>query len=132
MNKYTFLIASIILAAGIIVGAFVITRSSAGVSSSGAAPATHMEGGAQIVEITAKGGYYPSVIAARAGIPTIIRVRTRSTFDCSAAFTIPSLGIRKMLPPSGVSEFPVPAQRAGDELQALCGMGMYSATIQFR
>ena len=60
--------------------------------------------GIQYLDLTAKGGYFPSVINAKADIKTILRVKTASTFDCSSALTIPKLKIRKNLPPTASTE----------------------------
>jgi len=86
--------------------------------------------GVQIIEITAKGGYQPRVSQAKAGIPTIIRFNTKGTFDCSLAVTIPSLGISKALPQSGVTDISIPDQELGT-LQGTCGMGMYPFEVEF-
>jgi plastocyanin domain-containing protein len=94
-----------------------------------------IEGGmsldSQVVEIDAKGGYSPRVITAKADVPTTIKVTTKGTFDCSSALTIPSIGYRKNLPPSGVTEIEVPPQTAGSSLKGICQMGMYSFAINF-
>lgn len=87
--------------------------------------------GKQIIEIGAKGGYAPKVSTAKADISTILRVQTHGTFDCSSALTIPSIGYRASLPPSGVTEIEVPAQKSGATLQGLCAMGMYNFKIRF-
>lgn len=87
--------------------------------------------GKQIIEITAKGGYSPRVTTAKAGLPTVIKVKTKATFDCSSALTIPSLDYRKNLPPSGETSIDLPAQVAGSTLQGICAMGMYNFSIQF-
>jgi plastocyanin domain-containing protein len=89
------------------------------------------EGEKQIIEITAKGGYSPDETIAKAGVPTIIRVKTNNTFDCSAALRIKSLGYSKNLPATGTTDIEVPAQVAGTTLKALCSMGMYNFSIQF-
>ncbi|HEU0080831.1 MAG TPA: cupredoxin domain-containing protein [Candidatus Paceibacterota bacterium] len=85
----------------------------------------------QVVEINAKGGYTPRVVSAKAGVSTKIKVTTRGTFDCSSALTIPSIGYRANLPPSGVTEIEVPPQSAGTSLQGICQMGMYYFAINF-
>ncbi|OGF69095.1 hypothetical protein A3H65_00680 [Candidatus Giovannonibacteria bacterium RIFCSPLOWO2_02_FULL_45_14] len=87
--------------------------------------------GKQIIEIGAKGGYSPKVSVAKAGIPTILRVQTRGTFDCSSALTIPSIGYRAILTPSGITEIELPAQKSGSTLQGLCSMGMYNFQVRF-
>ena len=62
-----------------------------------------MVSGKQIIEISAKGGYSPRVTIAKAGIATILKVKTQSSFDCSAALSIPSMSYRKNLPFSGIT-----------------------------
>lgn len=132
MNNRTKIIALLVLVAGVVVSVFVVMRPSGTAALQVAdAPRARREGNMQIIELTAKGGYSPRVIAAHAGIPSTLRVRTQSTFDCSSAFTVPALHIRAMLPPTGVTEFTIPAQDAGTELQMMCAMGMYRATIRF-
>lgn len=85
----------------------------------------------QIVEVTARGGYSPRLISAKAGVPMTLRMITNGTYDCSSAFTIPSLKYRTNLPATGVTEIQVPPQAAGSTLQGLCQMGMYSFAIRF-
>ena len=85
----------------------------------------------QIIEITAKGGYTPRKSIAKAGIPTILRFNTRGTFDCSSSVRIPSMGIFRNLPQSGVTDIDLGSQKAGT-LQGSCGMGMYPFEIQFQ
>lgn len=87
--------------------------------------------GKQIITVTAKGGYKPRKVAAKADMPTLLRMKTQSTFDCSASFIIPDLGIEKMLPATGTTEFDLGTQVGGTEIVGLCSMGMYSFTITF-
>ncbi|MDP3729323.1 MAG: hypothetical protein Q8R26_01015 [bacterium] len=87
--------------------------------------------GKQIIEIGAKGGYTPRVSIAKADTPTIIRVQTRGTFDCSSFLVIPNIDYRANLPPSGITEIEVPPQKPGTTIQGLCGMGMYNFKVQF-
>ena len=87
--------------------------------------------GKQIVEIGVKGGYSPKVSTAKANMPTVLRMTTNGTFDCSSGVTIPSLGIRQILPASGNTDIKVPAQKAGTTLDGVCVMGMYHFTINF-
>jgi Cu+-exporting ATPase len=87
--------------------------------------------GKQIIEITAKGGYSPQMTTAKAGMPTVIKVTTKATFDCSSALTIPSLSYRKNLPPSGETLIDLSSQEAGSTLQGICAMGMYNFAINF-
>lgn len=87
--------------------------------------------GKQIITIRAKGGYSPRVTTAKAGIPTVIKMDTQGTFDCSSALTIPSLGYRKNLPPSGETAIDVPPQQSGRTIRGLCAMGMYNFAVNF-
>lgn len=97
-----------------------------------AAPAAVIENGRQIIDITAKGGYSPRVVNAKAGVPTILRVNTSGTFDCSSSLVIPKLSYQKFLPPSGVEEIVISAEEAQGTLQGLCSMGMYNFQIRFQ
>jgi plastocyanin domain-containing protein len=95
------------------------------------AAAVHMEDGKQVIEITAKGGFKPSNITAKSGTPTIIRMKTSSTFDCSSYIVISAIGVRESLPASGSRDYQVPAQASGSTINGSCGMGMYSFKINF-
>lgn len=87
--------------------------------------------GKQIIEIKAKGGYFPMEITAEAGIPTILRVSTSGTFDCSSAIRIPSMDISKNLPSTGQTDIDLGTPEAG-KLAGTCGMGMYPFEIDFQ
>ena len=87
--------------------------------------------GKQIITISAKGGYSPKVTTAKAGIPTVIKMDTQGTFDCTSALTIPALGYNKNLPPSGETLIDVPPQKAGTTMRGLCAMGMYNFSVNF-
>ena len=90
-----------------------------------------MVDGKQIITINAKGGYSPRATTAKAGVPTVIKMNTQGTFDCSSALNIPSLGINKNLPSSGETLIDVPLQSAGATIQGICSMGMYNFSIHF-
>lgn len=87
--------------------------------------------GKQIVEIKAKGGYSPVKSTAKAGIPTIIRVQTKSTFDCSSLVRIPSMQISEILSANGTKDIDIGTPEAGI-LRGTCGMGMYPFEINFQ
>ncbi len=87
--------------------------------------------GKQIIEIDVKGGYSPRITTAKADMPTIIKMKTSGTFDCSSALTIPSIGYQKNLPQSGITDIEVPAQKVGTNLQGICSMGMYNFSVKF-
>lgn len=88
--------------------------------------------GKQIIDLSAKEGYSPRIISAKAGVPTVLRVSTDRTFDCSASLVIPKLSYQKLLQSSGVEEITISADQAQGNLQGLCSMGMYGFQIQFQ
>jgi plastocyanin domain-containing protein len=87
--------------------------------------------GKQIIEITAKGGYTPRKSLAKIGIPTILRVNTKGTFDCSSSIRISNLNISKILPQSGTTDIDLGIQNKGT-INGSCGMGMYPFQIDFQ
>jgi P-type Cu+ transporter len=87
--------------------------------------------GKQTITITAKGGYTPSLVTAKANTATTLILKTNNTFDCSSAITIPSLNYKKNLPMRGETIVEIPAQEAGKEIDIICAMGMYSSKIKF-
>ena len=117
-----------IIIAGALIGGAVMLASTNGTASTNNVSVVD---GKQIVEVTAKGSYSPKLTAAKAGIPTILRMKTMGTYDCTAALRVPSLRYEKMLPPSGITDIELPAQEAGATVQGVCAMGMYSFAINF-
>lgn len=105
------------------------TASTAGTASENDPPA--IVDGKQIIKISAKGGYSPRQTQAKANIPSIIRIKTKGTFDCSSSLVIPALKYASYLPASGSTDVQVPSQQPGTTLQGMCGMGMYNFSISF-
>jgi plastocyanin domain-containing protein len=128
MNKIT--IISIAIAAAVIAGALLFSRG----SPPGAAPAAgnnvSIVDGTQVIKITAKGGYQPRTTTAKAGIPTVLKLETNGSFDCSSAVRIPSLGVSKNLPPSGSTDIDLGTPQVST-VRGVCAMGMYSFQINF-
>jgi plastocyanin domain-containing protein len=90
------------------------------------------ENGTQIIELAAKGGFTPSFVEAKAGVPTELRVATNGTYDCSSTLVIPSLGYQATLKPTGTEAIPLTAAQAKGTLEGTCGMGMYKFQIAFK
>lgn len=85
--------------------------------------------GTQIITLSAKGGYQPKRSVAVAGLPTILRVNTNGTFDCSSALRIPSLKVSENLPMNGTTDIKLGTLSAGI-IPGNCSMGMYPFEIQ--
>ena len=98
----------------------------------GTVPIATITDGKQIIDISAKGGYSPRKVVAKAGIPTILRVSTKGTFDCSASLVIPKLSYQKFLQPSGTEDIAISAEQAQGTMQGLCSMGMYNFQVIFQ
>lgn len=122
---------SIIIAAIIIGGSFMLTQSGDNNKQITNANNVSIVDGKQIIEINAKGGYQPRKSIAKAGIPTIIRFNTQGTFDCSSAIRIPSMNLSKNLPQTGSTDIDISGSELGT-LQGSCGMGMYPFEVEFQ
>ena len=128
MQKST--LVSILIAGALIAGAYYVTTSGPSRQSGGSIDNVTMEAGRQIVAIGVKRGYTPQNTLAKAGVPTILRLTTSGSFDCSSGVRIPSMGIVKNLPPTGTTDVDLGTPEAG-RLQGVCGMGMYSFAVDF-
>ena len=127
-------IIAIIISSAFVLGALMLSSvEKVSTESVPAVPVNNVtvENGKQIVSITAKGGYSPRLSKAKADMPTILKVETTGTFDCSSALNLPSINYRKNLPQSGVTEIELPPQKAGSTFEGLCSMGMYGFNIVF-
>jgi len=118
---------SIVVSVLLIGGAFWLATQS-GTAASGTATIVD---GIQYVDISAKGGYSPRIVTAKAGMPTVLRVKTSGTFDCSASLVIPKLSYQKFLQPSGTEEISISSEQAQGTMQGLCSMAMYNFQIRF-
>ena len=85
----------------------------------------------QIINLTAKGGYFPNNVTAKAGIPSELNIKTQNTFDCSSALYIPALNFNEILKPNGITKIQIPAQESGKTITGSCSMRMYSFAITF-
>lgn len=86
----------------------------------------------QIIEVTARsGGYSPRKIEAKAGVPTILVMKSDGAYGCERAFNIPDLNIGEILPENGQTQFDLGTQAKGTKLLGVCSMGMYYFQIFF-
>ena len=122
---------SIVFAGTLIGGAILYSGFGSSGAVDGPANNVNIVDGKQVVEISVKGGYRPQKSVAKAGVPTIVRLSTNGTYDCSSSVRIPSIGFSKFLPPSGTTDVDLGSPQAG-VLRGMCGMGMYTFEVNFR
>ena len=118
---------AVILATGI----FIFSKPDTTITNTQTQDNVSIVDGKQIITIDAKGGYFPRITQAKANMPTVLKLHTQGTFDCSSAITIPSLGYRNNLPTSGETIVDVSPRQSGSSLKGICSMGMYSFAINF-
>ena len=92
-------------------------------------PAVGPDGVQQLTLTATNGGYTPSVLRARAGVPTILTVHTDDVIGCTRAFVIPATGYQEYLPDTGDTPIDLGTLEVG-EVRFTCAMGMYSGTIE--
>ncbi|MDX6744768.1 sulfite exporter TauE/SafE family protein [Actinocorallia sp. A-T 12471] len=89
-------------------------------------------GGGQTITVHALDrGYRPALLAARAGVPTVLVLRTDGTRGCTRAFEIPDRGVSLLLPEKGELRVDLGVPRAG-RLRFVCAAGHYPGAITFR
>lgn len=128
MKKTTSIIITVFLIAAL---AFVFTNQSSSPSDTSAGASTNVSvvNGVQSVTINAKGGYNPRSTTIKGGMPTKLIVKTNDTYDCSSSLVVKSANYRGMLPATGVTEIDLGTPKAGEKIQWICGMGMYSFAL---
>jgi uncharacterized protein len=129
MNKTVSII--IILGLVVVMGIIFSGGSKPDTSGTQAAQNVEIKNGVQYITIDAKGGYFPKVSNAKAGIPTKLIIKTNGTYDCSASLAIHSINYQKILPQTGETEIDLGTPKVGEPLQGVCGMGMYSFQVNF-
>src|SRR3989338_504102 len=87
------------------------------------------ENGVQIVDIAVfPTGYSPNNVQVKQGIPVRLNLKSGGRLGCTSQFRIPSLGISKNIPLSGVAEVDFTPSMKG-KIVFTCSMGMYSGII---
>jgi len=129
MSKTVSIIITLALVVGI--GIIFLGGSKSGNNSTEAVQNSEIKDGIQYITINAKGGYSPKISTAKAGIPTKLIIKTDRTYDCSASLVIRSVGFQKILAQTGEEVIDLGTPKAGQPLQGVCGMGMYSFLINY-
>jgi plastocyanin domain-containing protein len=134
IKKSTFqnflIICGVIIIGGVIFLA--ITAKPASTNEANNIATTTIEGDKQIINMTANlSGYQPAILEAKAGINTVLRVKSSNNYGCGSAFRIPKLAVSKNLPANGTTDIDLGVQASGTTLDATCSMGMYRMKIKF-
>ena len=74
-------------------------------------------------------GYEPSVLNVKAGAKVHITLKNINGTSCDQAFTIPSLGIQKVVPVGITDGVDFTAPGKPQQIQFMCSMGMYRGVI---
>jgi len=119
---------SILLSLGLIYIAFSIESPTSAPTSN---QAVVIENGTQYINVFARAGYSPRVIKAKANMPTVLKMETKGTYDCSTAFVIPDLNYQQFLPATGITRIDIPIEKTVGSLTGTCSMGMYYFTVEF-
>lgn len=85
-------------------------------------------GGIQELEITVQGGYSPSRIVLKRGVPVRLKFRRLETASCSERVIFPDLNIAKKLPTDELTTVEFTPDKSGT-FTFSCGMGMYQGTV---
>lgn len=83
--------------------------------------------GVQRVRVEVKGGYVPSVVRVRAGVPVQLEFHRDETNPCSEEVVIPDFGIRTYLPAHRTTSVSFTPGEGTHEFA--CGMGMLRGSI---
>jgi plastocyanin domain-containing protein len=84
--------------------------------------------GIQEVGVVVKGGYQPSTIVAKAGIPLRLNFTRREASTCGEEVVLPEFGKRAHLPENKSIAIEVVPERKG-EYEFTCGMNMYKGKL---
>jgi uncharacterized protein len=86
--------------------------------------------GVQEVRITVHDtGYTPARVQVRSGTLVRLSLVTQNNYGCARAFTIPALGIQKLLPETGTETIGFIPTQPG-RIAFTCSMGMYGGVIE--
>jgi plastocyanin domain-containing protein len=86
--------------------------------------------GVQYVTVEALGGYSPRTSVIQPNFPTKLIIKTNGTYDCSASLAIRSLNFQKILQPTGEEIVDLGTPKSGEQIQGVCGMGMYNFQVK--
>lgn len=74
-------------------------------------------------------GYTPRTLTVKAGSLVTLNLQNKGGKGCTQAFTIPSLGVQKIVPNGQAASLTFTAPSQPGQLSFMCSMGMYRGTI---
>lgn len=74
-------------------------------------------------------GYSPNNISVKAGSTVKLHIENKDAYTCAQAFTIPKLGIQKIIAPGQQSTIEFTAPNKPEKIVFSCSMGMYRGVI---
>jgi uncharacterized protein len=74
-------------------------------------------------------GYSPNTLTVKAGAKIKLKIVNIDGSSCVQAFTIPSLGIQKVIPPGTTDEIDFQAPSTPTQIPFMCSMGMFRGVI---
>ena len=85
-------------------------------------------GDKQVIRITQKAdGYFPNQLTVKRGRPVKLIIDSENSYTCASSFTMPKIGIQKILEP-GENVFEFVPEKSGP-IPFSCSMGMFRGTI---
>ncbi len=96
--------------------------------AAGAATAVPANGGVAEAVIVVDGGYSPSTVVAKAGVPVRLVFDRRDTASCSDEVVFPDFSIRRFLPTGERTVIEVTPPAPG-RYEFMCGMSMLRGTL---
>lgn len=77
----------------------------------------------------ADSGYFPNSLTVKAGSPVTLHLKNNNGGGCTQAFTIPSLGVQKIVPVGKTGDLTFVAPQKTGPIAFMCSMGMYRGII---
>lgn len=129
MNKNTF-IAITIISLSVLLASVVLWGNNDDGEAIKNVQNVEVKDGVQYVTIDARGGYFPKESSIKPNMPTKLIIRTNNTYDCSASLVVRSANFQKMLKPTGEEIIDLGTLKSGEDINGVCGMGMYSFNVK--
>lgn len=122
-------VAIIILALYNLKGALVLSGANIGGGSSQSQVSTSVVPSSDLTIQIQPSGYNPKNISVKAGSQVKLHIENKDAYTCAQAFTIPKLGIQKVVAPGQQSTIEFTAPSEPGKIVFACSMGMYKGVI---